>query len=283
MPIRVSVRGSGPRAQEFAFQSIDDRSLLPQLVSAAVLNSLLESGGTGVMQTIRWSLTLWQGGRSLKLADVAAGEGPLSDVASTVGAPVRFLAGNPFQRFHADSIVVVLETAPGREQSQLRSATLAGASVRPGGVAHVKVQIDRWRGARSTLTLDVPVPEELPDGRYLLEVAGGPEFDRFVATRLPARFRAVSLEDAWQRLGSSRRSDALYAGVWARAPEVSIDGDDLPELPNSALSLLVSPLQAGDRVRRGDWALVQESRKPTDGVLRGEALLELVVDHLAPR
>ncbi len=282
MPIRVSVRGTSPRVQQFAFESIDDRSLLPQLLSAAVLNSLLESGGSGAMQTIRWSLTVWQGGRSLHLADVAAGEGPVNDVAATVGAPVRFLTSNPFRRFRADSIVVVLDTEPGREQSTLRSATLATSSVRPGGIAHISAQIERWRGSRSTVALEVPVPEELPDGRYVINLGGGLEFDRFVAMRLPARFRAVSLEDAWQRLGASRRSDALYAGVWARAPEVSADGDDLPELPTSALALLASPLQAGDRVRRGDWALVEESHKSTTGVLRGELLLELVVDHLAP-
>jgi hypothetical protein len=282
MPIRVSVRGASPHAQQFAFESIDDRSLLPQLVSAAVLNSLLESGGAGIMQTIHWSLTLWSGGRSLRLGDVAAGEAPLNDVASTVGAPVRFLGSNPYRRFRADSIVVELATEPGRVQSTLRSASLGSASVRPGGVAHVRAQIERWRGAPSTVVLDVPVPEELPDGRYVLQIGGGAEFDRFVAARLPARFRAVSLEDAWQRLGSSRRSDALYAGLWAHAPEVSMDGDDLPELPSSALAVLAPPLQAGERVRRSDWALVQESRKTSDGVLRGEVVLDLVVDHLAP-
>src|SRR5439155_18898563 len=106
LPIRVTVRGASRQPQAFAFESIDDRSLLPQLVSAAVLNSLLESGGTGVMQTVRWSLAIWQGGRSLRLGDVAAGESPLGDVSATLGAPVRFLASNPYRRFRADSLVV---------------------------------------------------------------------------------------------------------------------------------------------------------------------------------
>jgi hypothetical protein len=61
-----------------------------------------------------------------------------------------------------------------------------------------------------------------------------------------------------------------------------MDGDDLPELPSSALAVLSPPLQAGERVRRSDWALVQESRKAIEGVLRGELTLDLVVDHLAP-
>lgn len=266
----------------FRFEAIEDRSLLPQLVNAVVLNSLLESGGSGAMQTIAWSLAVWRNGRALRVGDLAAGESPLGEVAATVGAPLRFLAGNPYERFHADSVTIELETRPGREQSTLRSASLASVSVRPGGIAHVRAQIERWRGARETVTLDVPVPEELPDGRYLLQVAGGLETDRFVAARLPARFRAVSLADAWTRLGSARRSDALHGSLWARAPEVSADGDDLPELPTSALALLASPQSAGDRARRADWALVQEVRRPFDGVVRGELLLELNVDRQAP-
>ena len=282
MPIRIIVRGARPRPQEFTFESIDDRTILPQILSIAATNSLLESGGAAAMQTIRWSLIVWQDGRSLHLGDVAAGDTPLADLGSTLAAPLRFLVGNPYRRFRPDSLVVELETTLGRMQSTLRAASLAVTSVRPGGVARVTAQIERWRGARQTMTLDVPVPEELPDGKYVLQLGGGLEFDRFLAARLPARFRAVSLEDAWRRMAQSHRSDALCAGLWARAPEVSVDGVDLPELPTSALAMLASPLRAGDGGRRADWALVQESGRPTDGVLRGELLLELVVDHQAP-
>ena len=282
LPIRVNVSGAGPRAQRFAYESIDDRSLLPQLVSTAVLNSLLESGGMGAMQTIRWSMTVWRGGRALRLADLDAGESPIGDVAAELGAPIRYLSANPFERFRADSLVVELETRAGRAQSTLRGAALATARVRPGGVARVRAELERWRGGRETVTLDVPVPEELPDGRYLLHVAGGNEFDRFLAARLPARYRPISLEDAWERLAEARRSDELHAGIWARAPEIDADGDDLAELPTSALALLASPQQAGDRTRRGDWALVEEVKRAADDVLRGEVLLELIVDRQAP-
>jgi hypothetical protein len=175
-----------------------------------------------------------------------------------------------------------LETRPGRAQVTLRGAALVGARVRPGGVAHVRAELEPWRGARETVTLDVPVPDELPDGRYLVHVGGGLEADRFLASRLPGRFRPVSLDDAWERLAETRRSDALHVAIWARAPEIDSDGDDLPELPTSALALLMPPQQAGDRARRGDWALVQEVRKGVDQVVRGELLLELTVDSLAP-
>jgi hypothetical protein len=234
------------------------------------------------MQTVHWTLAIWHGGHVLRLADVSASESPLSEVVADVSAPVRFLAANPYARFHADSLVIELETHVGRALSSLRGASLVATRVRPGGVAHVRAELERWRGPRETVTLDVPVPEELPDGRYLLHVAGGAEADRFTAARLPARFRPVSLEDAWERLSEARRSDVLHVGLWARAPEIDADGDDLPELPTSALALLAPSQQAGDRARRGDWALVEEVRRPGDVVVRGEQLLELVVDRQAP-
>jgi hypothetical protein len=231
---------------------------------------------------VSWTLSIWRGGRALRVSDVSAAESPLNDVAGDLGAPVRFLFANPFARFHADSIGIELETRAGRALTTLRSASLVASRVRPGSVAHVRAELERWRGARETVMLDVPVPEELPDGRYLLHVGGGAEADRFTAARLPGRFRVVSLEDAWDRLAAVRRSDVLLAGLWARAPEIDTDGGDLPELPTSALALLAPPQQAGDRARRGDWALVEEVRRPEDVVVRGELLLELVVDRQAP-
>jgi len=282
LPMRVEVRGTRPRPQVFRFESVEDRALLPQMLSAAVVNSLMESGGGAAQQSIAWTVSLWRAGRELRLADLAAGDSPVQELLASVPAPLRFLAGNPFERFRADSITVSLETRPGRAESWLRSAALTTASVRPGGVARIRLQVEGWRGGRETLMLDVPVPEELPEGRYPLWLGGGLEADRFVSQRQPARFQVVSVADAWDRLAAARRSDALHAMLWARAPEVNSDGEDLPELPLSALAMLGSPQQAGDRSRRGSWAMVQEVRRPLERELHGQLVLELVVDRDAP-
>lgn len=281
LPIRVSVRGAAPGVQRFAFEAIDDRSLLSQLLSAAVLNSVMESGGASAVQTMRWSLDVYANGRRLSVADMASSDASLNDVVQALGAPVRFLAGNPYTRFKPDSIVVALDLEPGRKQATIRSAALTAPMVRAGGEAELQVQVERWRGGRETVELRVAVPEELPDGRYQLHVGGGAEADRLLATRLPARFRVMSLADGMDRLAASRRSDALHVTLWARAPEVSADGEDLPELPTSAVAVLAPPQAAGDRARRADWALVGDQRIAEPFVVRGEVLLELVVDRQA--
>jgi hypothetical protein len=189
---------------------------------------------------------------------------------------------NPFTRFRPDSLALSITLSAGRRQSTIRTARLVEPSVRPGGVAHVDVQVEPWRGARETVRLELVVPDDLPDGRYPLHVAGGIEADRLLAVRLPNRFRPVSLDDAWQRLAASRRSDALNLVLWGRAPEVNTDGEDLPELPISAVAVLAPAQQGGDRARRSEWAVVHDLRHPMPAVIRGELMLELIVDHRAP-
>lgn len=281
LPFRVEVSAGG-RTQRFAFEVIEDRSLLPQLVGTAAMNSVLESGGSGLQQSFRWSLTAWSGARTLRLADVAAGESPLGEMLSAVSAPLRFLAGNPYERCRFDSLRVAVEVTPGREQWTVRGARAAAASVRPGGTLRVSVDLERWRGERRTAELDVPVPGEFPNGRYTLWLGGGGELDRAIAGRLPSRFRPVSLADAWERLGAVHRTDRLHSALWARAPEVSSDGLDYPELPHSALAVLASPETAGDGARRAGWALVEGPSLDWPGVVRGEATLDIVVDRSAP-
>ncbi len=283
MPLRVTVSGPRRPRQTFRFESIEDRFIAPGLIGAAAGNSLLESGGASGAQTLRWTLRLYRAGAvPLVISDVAAGDAPPSDFAGGVVSPLRFVLNNPFARVTLDSVTVDVVVDPVREQWALRSARLLSASVRPGGTARVRAELERWRGGTEVRTLDVAVPEETPDGHYLLFIGGATEYTRYESTRLPAHFQPTSLDDAWRRLQASRGSDGLYAALLARAPEVTSDGRDYPDLPLSALTVLASPLSAGERGRRGELAMLGEQRDALPGVVRGQLLLDVNVDSKAP-
>jgi hypothetical protein len=282
LPIRVTVQAQGFPVQQFHFESIEDRGLFPQLMATALMNSVMESGGGGAQQSVRWTLDLWHGGQVLHLSDAIASESPLPEMVSAVVGPLRFLYNNPFQRVKLDSIAVRAQIQPGRAQWVLRAASLGAPTVRPGGVLHLDAELEPWRGSRESHALELAVPRDLPDGKYVLWVGGGSEADRFTATRLPGRYRPTSLADAWQRLAAVRASDALHAMLWARAPEITSDGEDYPELPGSALAVMAPSQSAGDHARRGDWVLAAEDAKSFAGVVRGELLVEVTVDSKAP-
>lgn len=283
LPYAVDIdRPRRPR-QSFRFETIEDRALAPQLMSIAALNCMLESGGSGGNQTVRWTMRLKRAGApALTLSDVLTSDSPSGDLVSAVASPLRFLFGNPFARLELDSVALRLDVAPGRESWTLRNAEVMSAAARPGQSVEVRYEIERWRGGRESGTLRVAIPEEVPDGRYSIWLGGGAELSRFEAQRLPGRYRPASLDEAWQRLDQFRPSDGLYATLVARAPEVTTAGRDYPELPTSALTLMAGGQRAGDRARRGDRLLIDQRRHPVAGVLRGELQLEVNVDSKAP-
>ena len=283
MPIALDLAPAGQPVQRYRFESIEDRALAPLLLSTAVTNSMLESGGTSASQTLRWSLELFRAGvPPLRVTDVVAGDSPLGELSTAISGPLRFVLGNPFERCVIDSIRARIEIEPRRIQWTLRSARLVESAARPGGAARVRCDIESWRGERREIELSLSVPEELPDGNYVLYLGGGAELSRYEAQRLPSRYRPTSLDDAWRRLGDLRPSDALYGALFAAAPEVTRGGRDYPELPVSALALLASGTSGGDANRRSDAARLDERRENVNGPLRGEILLPLRVDRNAP-
>ena len=283
LPVSVNVVNAGDKPQAFHFESIEDRALAPQIMALAALNSLLESGGIGSNQTVRWTLRMARhGAPALEMSDVIVGESPAAELMGAVSSPLRFLYGNPYERLVLDSVAIAVAAEPGRDFYTLRNAELVDAVARPGGRIRVVAEVERWRGGRQPMTLELAVPEELPDGRYTLWIGGGPELSRFESARLPGRYRPTSLDEAWRRLSDTRSSDRLYAALVARAPEVTRDGRDYPELPASAVPLLAGSQVAGDQSRRGDRVLLEETRVPVPGALRGELQIDLNVDRRGP-
>ena len=282
LPLAVTVR-ERPKPQSFRFETVEDRNLAPVLIAIASLNSVLESGGSGANQTLRWTLTLHRhGGSPLVMSDIATGDAPATDLATGILSPVRFLFANPYGALALDSVTVAVDVEPGRAQWTLRNARVLDGSVRPGGSVRVECELERWHGGRELRVITTQVPEELPDGRYVLWVGGGQELMHYEGQRLPGRYRPVSLEDAWNRLRQVRPSDALFASLFARAPEVTTEGRDYPELPASALPLLASGSSSGDRSRRGELDNVDEKRFPLGGQVHGEIVLPVDVDSQAP-
>ena len=283
LPVVVSVHAGDGAPQVFHFESIEDRTLAPTLIALAAINSLLESGGSGANQTLRYAVTMARHGAApLTIRDLAAGDSPAGDLVSGIASPIKFLLGNPYQPVTLDSVRIAIDAVPGRAEWTLRGARLLDPVVRPGGRARVACDVERWHGERVTRVVSVLVPDEAPAGRYVLWVGGSDELSHYEATRLPGRYRPVSLDDAWQRLGAMRPPEQLYAALFANAPEVTTSAVDYPELPGSAVAVLSGTQSAGDLARVGTLAELDETRAAMNGELRGELQLTVTVDDRAP-
>ena len=194
--------------------------MMPQLLATAAMSSLMESGGGGGMQTVSWSLAIWKGGRALRLGDVAGGR------SAAGGGGRRDLEPDALprqQRVRAvgsgQHVRSGFDVKPGRRQWFLRSATLGAPAVRPGGTLHARVEIERWRGERRTRRARRRgAARAARPGATNSGSAAAAEFERNAASRLPGRYRPISLEDGMRRMsGAAALRRALRRALGARA------------------------------------------------------------------
>ena len=107
------------------------------------------------------------------LSDVASGEAPAQETANAVGAPLRFLFNNPYERLTLDSVRVEIEIAPAASSGRARSARALTPAARPGQTVRVRCEVERWRGGKNTVTSRSSSPKKLKTGKYLLWIGGG--------------------------------------------------------------------------------------------------------------
>jgi hypothetical protein len=280
LPVHVALRQPGRAPQAFRFETIEDRTVAPVLVTIAALNSFLESGGTAGNQTVAWTLVLHRTGATpFSIRDVAAGESPAVAVAQQASQPLQYLFNNPFEPLRLDSLSLELEVRPGRRVLSLDRARLLTPFVRPGGVVRVRCALEAWRGGVTEETLELAVPADLVPGSYEVWVGGGHELSAFAAQRRPARFQPESLEEAWRRLAELAPANELHAVLVGRASEWSVAGREYPELPGSARALIGSAVRSGAR-EGATW--LSEARLPVDANLSGQQLLKVTVDDRVP-
>ncbi len=280
LPMRVTVRWPDRAPQTFHYETVEDRTIAPTLMTVATLTSLLEAGGNAANQTLAWRLTLHRHGQGpFVLEDVFAGASPPATVAQRAVQPLQYLFGNPFEPLALDSVALEVDVTPGRKRLTLERAVLLTPIVRPGGTVRVRCALDAWRGAEASRTLELHVPDDAPPGRYDLWVGGGHELSAFSAERRPGHFQPASLAEAWRRLAELPPSDGLHAVLIASTSEWSIAGRDYPGLPASARAMLTVP--GGSGAQEGaSW--LAETRAPVDGSLSGQAMLKVTVEDRVP-
>jgi len=158
-----------------------------------------------------------------------------AETTSFVIALAGYLTQNSLERARIEAIDIRLA-----QSAKPRSATLVDAHadrtvVRPGDRVTVSLDLLPYRGERYRHSVAVPLPEDLPDGRYSLLVGDGASAD---ATRLllqPAEPLSFGQALTLLRSFHSRR-DLVVMGVFGGSG-LSVAGEAMPRLPASVRSL----------------------------------------------
>jgi hypothetical protein len=259
MEVRVQVGGfSEPNT--YKVQIVREPNLLPSLVMSVLTNSIDTEGNLPEELTARIQATIrCQGHEPIVVEDAYSGarytgpSGP-SALFSEIGKLVNILARNPLAPVRIESIDARVEIQAGRITADVESIRLASDRVEPGQTLQAFVTLKPFQGERRTLSLALPLPDDLPEGAYEASVCDQGNSLRRRLRNNPELLEPKDLKDliGFLRYQFQPRRTHLYLHVPLPDKGLAVQGQALPNLPGSVRAVLSSTRQTPQPALRAD-------------------------------
>jgi hypothetical protein len=243
------------------------------LVSAVLTNSVDMEGDLPDEMTARLKVGIHIKGRApIVFDDLHSGpnlmgaRGPMA-LYGQVAMVTNLLANSSLGKIRIEKIDCETEVLPGRRTAEIESVEPSSDTYAPGETVKARVVLHPYKGARTPVTVSLPLPADLPEGSYTATVGDGFSHIRQelrdnphvgMPTTLPQLFKAV------QTVASGRRTE-LVLRVATQDGGVALGDHDLPDLPASMVQIL------GNGRRTGAMPIASSlvGRADTEWVLQG--------------
>lgn len=282
VPIDVVVESEGAGRREYHYDALQDKRLTPVLVSWAVSNSILDRGKATGDATARVRMRVdFDGASDLEMENVYASGSVVADVGEDVVFPLQVLANNPIAEAKVNSVRVEVTTFAGRQVSRIERVRVERAEVKPGGEVRGDVTLRRFQGETETRSFVLPIGEDMPEGKLLLRVCDAASSEDWDTKRAPNRFATKEIDGLVRILEELRTNESVYVQLFAPADGVTVDGREMPSLPESRLTVLGAALHDDDGAFVKGSVVASETIR-TDAVVTGCKSLSVVIDRAAP-
>lgn len=212
----------------------------------------------------------------IQIDNISSGQG-LMPAAMEMGSAVGLFLNNPFEDVVIESLQADIQIGPEDRLSSVWAADVSQVTAKPGQTVSVSVVLKSRRSEETAVNISLKIPEDLPKGKYALQVLGPNEYRQFVSQMAPQRFRAVdmpTLHGALQEIFNYRRR-RLYCVMQVPATGLVMRQHELADLPPTKMLLMQDAKRIIPVEPYQDWV---ESSIEIDRIVDGEVKVELTVE-----
>lgn len=243
MDVTVNIKGGAAVApRTFHYSVWEDRNFLPILTAfVAVPESISAAVSDGAEATARAKMTIrLDDGREITRNIVASSQ---SGVGMQIAFPLLrdlfLLMSNPFEQADLDSIDIDIEVEPGFRQETLIRARSRYDQVEVGDKVLLDLLWQPYRGEKHTERIEIPIPQDLKPGPYILHLADGNGSQAVDVVHDSGRFAPTNFAETVEVAQSlDYPSDRLRAYLFRPALGVSLRGDAMEGMPGSIQTLV---------------------------------------------
>lgn len=250
VPLSVTIRTERGGTREIALTLADDPFLTPLFTLASLLNTFgsYERELGSVTYALRATISIRDGG-ILSFDDVLTGESASMAAAGAVAVPIGALMTNSIEAQRVERIDIDVTTSERPRLATIQRAWLDSADVRPGRQVPLKVHLRTWRGADVLKSIPIDVPADVA-GPLTLMVADAQRLSEWEQRESRPPVAPASIAQLLRQLRGLRRNNVLYVRLSTQADGAIVQGEPLPALPSSVLTVL-----RGDRSSSGSSAM----------------------------
>ena len=240
MPVTIEVEDAERGlSRSFNLEVARLRELTPGLVASSVVTAIDETRGRVARGTARITIQIEADGRTLVRDELDYSPTDAATAAVLpVLTPLAVFTENQFRRMHVDRVRVKVQAEERRKTASIDRVTVDRSQVEAGDEVTFNVTVRPYGEDPVEIPLKLALPPDLPQGRVRVVVTGGRDARQArtsIGAPKPDPTNLDQLLEAY--LSEEASSDLVLQAALPRAG-VSLLGEELPDLPRSALDAL---------------------------------------------
>jgi hypothetical protein len=250
LPLTVHVATSRGVVRDLKYEIARDQFLTPLLVNLTVYNSIIASERSMGIQTVQVKGTIRiKGQEAVEIENRFSSEGdaPVS-AALSIAVPVNFLLAAGYRDLDLEGINIDITSQEEDRAALLDSVRFPRAEVKAGEIIPMQVFYRKANGELLQDSFPLPIPENIAPGPISVVLADGDSLMALDAQEQGDELVPRDLAQLIKFINSIRKNDRLYVRLSRREAGAVVNGEGLPGLPPSILSILKSGRSAGGMV-----------------------------------
>ena len=277
VPLTVTLESDRAPTHTFHYKLVNDQLFTPLLTYVTMFNTLgsYERQFGAVTFTVKGKAA-FEGHADLTFEDIFTGDSPIPGASAYVAGPLTMLLANDLEPVALKGVDLTITTAEEPRSATIERVWLDEVHPRAGQTVPLKVLTRSYRGAEKISTIPIDIPANA-SGQLSVMVTDGRQLNQLEQRELRRTLQPQSVAQMIRLLNETRRNNRIYVRLLTGTPGAVVNGEALPSLPPSVLSVLEADRSGGSftpirSAALGEWEL------PMDSSVTGTRVLTLDLD-----
>lgn len=279
IPIRVNMMTSRGVTKELHFEVARDQFLTPFLVNLTVYGSIVSTERAMGIATLRVKGKISiKGEQPVEIENRFSSESNAPVYASlSIAVPVNFLLAQGYKNLEFEGIDLDISAQEDDRTAILDALRVDRTELKAGETVSLDLSYRRNNGETIQDSFPVKVPPGVTPGPLAMLVSDGTSMMSMDAREQGDELIPKDLTQLIKFINNLRKNDRLYVRLYRREAGAVINGEGLPSLPPSVLSIFKSDRSTGGISSINTSAFMEYELPATEYVVSGFKTVGLVI------